>query len=88
MSCQVSVFADCGDISSLGRALFIPEKEGKVSSKIVFLYYVSNDLFAFVYLRHKLAVSMHGVIVAMREPAGGGLPQSPVPAHFAVDPLD
>ncbi|KAI8422328.1 hypothetical protein MSG28_006198 [Choristoneura fumiferana] len=27
MSCQVLVFADCGDISSLGRALFIPEKE-------------------------------------------------------------
>ncbi|XP_047990659.1 rab3 GTPase-activating protein regulatory subunit isoform X1 [Leguminivora glycinivorella] len=27
MSCQVELFADCGDISSLGRALFIPEKE-------------------------------------------------------------
>lgn len=30
MSCQVEQIADCGDISTLGRALFIKEKEGKV----------------------------------------------------------
>lgn len=28
MSCQVEQIADCGDLSSLGRALFISEKEG------------------------------------------------------------
>lgn len=30
MSCQVEQIADCGDILSLGRALFVPEKEGIV----------------------------------------------------------
>ncbi|XP_037298122.1 rab3 GTPase-activating protein non-catalytic subunit isoform X3 [Manduca sexta] len=29
MSCQVEQIADCGDISSLGRSLFIPDKEDK-----------------------------------------------------------
>ncbi|XP_053612757.1 rab3 GTPase-activating protein non-catalytic subunit [Plodia interpunctella] len=27
MTCEIEQFADCGDISSLGRALFVPEKE-------------------------------------------------------------
>lgn len=43
MSCQVSVFADCGDISSLGRALFIPEKEGNMSSTTVLDIIICNE---------------------------------------------
>lgn len=28
--CNVEQIADCGDILSLGRALFIPEKKGRI----------------------------------------------------------
>lgn len=35
MSCQVEQIADCGDISSLGRALFISEKEGILLIKLI-----------------------------------------------------
>lgn len=29
MSCQIEQIADCGDISSIARSLFISDKEGK-----------------------------------------------------------
>lgn len=31
MACQVEQIADCGDVATLARALFISDKEGTIS---------------------------------------------------------
>lgn len=69
MSCQVEQIADCGDISSLARALFVFERDGEYKELYCYaLFFLDPGTIKslMVYSRCELAIPVLRISVVMR----------------------